>query len=80
VVAAPNILGVLRKISLQELMRLFEVEAALAKDPTNNALKKEKKDLQRYKHFFRMITERRLRYEELRQCREALKGLSQKPK
>jgi hypothetical protein len=70
----------LRKISLQELKRLFEVEAALAKDPTNNALKKEMKDLQMYKNFFRMIAERRIRLEELRQCREALKGLSQKPK
>jgi hypothetical protein len=68
------------KVSIQKLRRLFEVESALAKDPTNNALKKEMKHLQMYVDFLRRSNERRLRHEELRRCREALKGPSQKPK
>jgi hypothetical protein len=70
----------MRKVSIPKLGRLFEVESALAKDPTNNALKKEMKDLQMYKDFFQMIAERRIRLESLRRGHEALKGHSQKPK
>ena len=70
----------LRKVSMKKLRRLFEVEVALAKDPTNTALKKEMKHLQMYKDSFRMSAERRRRPEVLRQCREALKVASEKPK
>jgi Family of unknown function (DUF5681) len=69
-----------RKVSLQKLRRLFEVESALAEDPANNALKKEMKDLQVYKNFFQRGAERRVRLEVLRRYREALKGASQERK
>jgi Family of unknown function (DUF5681) len=70
----------LRKRSIGKLRRLFEVESALAEDPTNNALKKEMKDLQMYKDVFQRRAEKRARLEALRLCHEALKGPSQKPK
>jgi hypothetical protein len=70
---------VVRKISMKKLRRLFEVEVALAKDPTNKALKKEMKHLQMYEDFFLRSLERRRRLDVLRQCHEALKGPSQKP-
>jgi hypothetical protein len=59
---------------------LFEVQSALAKDPTSNALKKEMKDLQVYEDVFQRNAARRVRLEALRQSHEALKGPSQKPK
>jgi hypothetical protein len=69
-----------RKLSIEKLRRLFEVESALVEDPANNALKKEMKDLQIYKDFFARGSERRLRLEVLRRSREALKGASQEAK
>jgi hypothetical protein len=70
----------IREISIQKLMRFFEVESALAKDPTSSALKKEMIDLQKYKDFLEGGVERRIRHESLRQVREGFKRSSPKPK
>lgn len=55
-----------------ELQRYFEIDRTLDLDPTNKALKREKKELQKYFDLMKTIGERRLRHEAARQRREAL--------
>ena len=47
-----------REQSLESMRRYFEVEAALAKDPTNHALKREFKELKKYYEFLKEDSER----------------------
>jgi hypothetical protein len=66
----------------KQLPRFFEVQSALAEDPANDALKREMKDLQKYKDFFESGSQRRLRHEALRLSRKALEAFrkGQKPR
>jgi hypothetical protein len=61
-----------REQALQSMLRYFEVEAALKKDPTNKALKREFKELKKYQEFLREDSDRMLRHEALRLSRGAL--------
>jgi Family of unknown function (DUF5681) len=69
-----------RKISMKKLIRFFELQSALAEDPANDALKREMKELQKYKDFFERVSQRRDRLEALRRSREALPAKKTKPK
>ncbi len=68
-----------RQQSFESLHRYFEVEAALAKEPTNGALKREFKELKKYHEFLMKDAERIVRHEELRLSRRALETKSHKP-
>jgi hypothetical protein len=57
---------------LKAMMRYFEVEAALKKDPKNVALKREFKELKKLYDFLKKDAERNIRHEALRQSRLAL--------
>src|SRR5258708_12242645 len=61
-----------RQQSFESLRRYFEVEAALAKEPKNGALKREFKELKKNYEFLKKDAERKKRYDGLRICRQAL--------
>jgi hypothetical protein len=61
-----------RQRALESMRRYFEVEAALAKKPTNRALRREFKELKTYQDFLKKDSERNVRLEALRQSRRAL--------
>jgi hypothetical protein len=62
----------MREQSIESLRRVFEVEPALAKDPTNKALRRELEELKPYYEFLKQDSERITRHEMLREFRRAL--------
>jgi hypothetical protein len=68
-----------RQQSFESLPRYLEVEAALAKEPTNSALRREFKELKKYPEFLRKDFERRIRHDMLRLSRRALETEPHKP-
>jgi hypothetical protein len=61
------------------MRRYFEVEAALAKKPTNRALRREFKELKIYQDFLKKDAERHVRHEAMRQARRAVEAKPPKP-
>jgi hypothetical protein len=59
--------------------RYFDVEEALAKEPTNRALRREFKELKKYQDFLKKDSERNARHEALRQARRALEAKPPEP-
>ena len=59
--------------------RYLEVKAALAKEPTKRALRREFKELKKYRDFLKKDAERTTRREELRQSRRALEAKPPEP-
>jgi hypothetical protein len=68
-----------RQQSIESMWRYFEVEAALAKEPTNSTLRREFKELKKYHEFLKKDAERMLRHEALRLSRRALETKPHKP-
>ncbi len=68
-----------REQSIMSIPRYLEVEAALAKDPTNRALRREFKELKKYQEFLEQDSERMQRHEALRLSRRALETKPHKP-
>ena len=68
-----------RQHALKSMGRYFEVEAALAKKPTNRALRREFKELKKYQDFLEKDAERNFRHEALRQARRALEPKPPEP-
>jgi hypothetical protein len=68
-----------RQQALELMPRYFEVEAALAKKPTNRALRREFKDLKKYDDFLKKDAERNARHEAMRPARRALEAKPPKP-
>jgi hypothetical protein len=62
-----------RQQALESILRYFEVEKALEKDPSNAALRQEFRDLKKYYDFLKDESERNLRHEASRLAREALR-------
>jgi hypothetical protein len=63
-----------REQAFASLGRYLDVEAALAKDPTNVGLRQEYKELKKYHDFLESESKRTTRREALRRSRRALKG------
>jgi hypothetical protein len=61
-----------RELALKSMPRYFEVEAALKKDPSNRALRKELRELKKYHDFVVDDSNRNARHEALRISRRAL--------
>jgi acyl carrier protein phosphodiesterase len=57
-----------------DFSRYFEVEAALAKEPTNRALRREFNELKKYQDFLKKDAERNARHEALRLSWRALEA------
>jgi hypothetical protein len=70
---------VVRQHAIESMRRYFEVEEALAKEPTNRALRREFKELKKYRDFLKEDSERNARHKALRQARRALKAKPPKP-
>src|SRR6516225_1195079 len=70
---------VFRQHAIESMRRYFEVEAALAKEPTNRALRREFKELKKYPDFLKKDAERITRHEAQRQARRALEAKPSKP-
>ena len=70
---------VVRQQALETMGRYLEVKAALAKDPTNRALRREFKELKKYQDFLKEDSERNARHEALRQSRRALEAKPPEP-
>jgi hypothetical protein len=68
-----------RQQALESMGRYLEVNAALAKKPTNRALRREFKELKKYLDFLKKDAERNDRHEALRQARRALKAKPPEP-
>jgi Family of unknown function (DUF5681) len=68
-----------REQAIQSMRRYFEVEAALAKEPTNRALRREFKELEKYLDFLKVDAERNTRHEALRLSRRALEPKPSEP-
>ena len=68
-----------RQQALESMERYFEVKAALAKKPTNRALRREFKELKKYQDFLKEDSERDARREALRQARRALEAKPPEP-
>ena len=68
-----------RQQALESMRRYFEVKAALAKEPTNRALRREFKELKKYPDFLKKDAERITRHEAQRQARRALEAKPSKP-
>jgi hypothetical protein len=68
-----------RQQALDSLGRYFEVRDALAKEPTNRALRREFKELKKYPDFLEKDAERNARHEALRQARRALEAKPPEP-
>jgi Family of unknown function (DUF5681) len=62
-----------RALAIESLRRFFKVEAALEKDPTNRALKREFKELKKFRDFLQKDFDRNARHEALRISRRALR-------
>ena len=65
---------VFRQHAVESLSRYSEVEDALAKDPTNRALRREFKELKKYHDFLMKDAERNARHEALRLSRRTLEA------
>jgi len=63
-----------REQALKAMPRYFEVETALAKDPTNRALKRELKELKKYREFLEKDAARTTRHKALQLSRRALEA------
>jgi hypothetical protein len=70
---------VVRQQTLEKMGRYFEVKAALAKDPSNRALRREFKELKKYDDFLKEDFERNIRHEVLRLSRRALQPKPAEP-
>src|SRR6516225_4524436 len=70
---------VFRQHTIESMRRYFEVEAALAKKPTNRALRREFKELKKYQDFLKKDSERITRHEAQRQARRALEAKPPEP-
>src|SRR5260370_26318863 len=70
---------VVRQQALDSLPRYFEVRDALAKKPTNRALRREFKELKKYPDFLDKDAERNARHEANRQARRALEAKPPEP-
>ena len=70
---------VVRQHAIESMRRYFEVEAALAKKPTNRALRREFKELKKYPDFLKKDAERNARHEAMRQARRALAAKPPEP-
>jgi hypothetical protein len=70
---------VVRQQALDSLGRYFEVRDALAKKPTNRALRREFKELKKYQDFLEKDAERNFRHEAMRQARRALEAKPPEP-
>ena len=70
---------VFRQHAIESMRRYFEVEAALAKEPTNRALRREFKELKKYPDFLKKDAERNARHEAMRQARRALAAKPPEP-
>ena len=68
-----------RQQALKSMRRYFEVRDALAKKPTNRALRREFKELKKYPDFLKKDAERITRHEAQRQSRRALDAKPPKP-
>jgi hypothetical protein len=68
-----------RQKAIESMGRYFEVEAALAKEPTNRALRREFKELKKYQDFLKKDAERNARHEAMRQARRALEAKPPEP-
>jgi len=68
-----------REQAIQSMRRYFEVEAAVAKDPTNRTLRREFKELEKYYEFLKQDSERIERHEALRLSRRALETKPHEP-
>jgi len=68
-----------REQALKSMLRYFEVEAALKKQPKNGALRREFKELKQYYEFLEKDAERKIRHEALRQSRRALEPKPPEP-
>jgi hypothetical protein len=68
-----------RKQALDSMRRYFDVEEALAKEPTNRALRREFKELKKYQDFLKKDSERNARHGALRQARRALEAEPPEP-
>jgi uncharacterized protein with von Willebrand factor type A (vWA) domain len=62
----------IRDQALKSIGRYFELESALAQDPSNRELKRELKELKKYVDFIRADSERNSRHEALRIARRTL--------
>jgi rubrerythrin len=62
------------QMAVESMARYVEVEAALAKDPTNAMLKREFKDLRGHYDILKKDSERLMRHEVLRRSRRALEA------
>ena len=70
---------VLREQAIESMERYFKVEAALAKKPTNRALRREFKELKKVYEFLEKDSERMRRHEALQFARRALETKSPEP-
>ena len=61
-----------RQQAFKSMRRYFEVKTALAKEPTNRALRREFKELKKYYEYLKKDSERLQRHEALRLTRRAL--------
>jgi hypothetical protein len=61
-----------RDQALKSMRRYFELESALAQDPSNRELKREFKELKKYLDFLRADSDRNSRHEALRIARRTL--------
>jgi hypothetical protein len=69
-----------REHALKSMRRYFEVETALKEDPSNRALRKELRELQKYYDFVVEDSKRNTRLEALRVSRRALQPKPVEPK
>src|SRR6516164_621106 len=70
---------VVRQQAIESMRRYFEVRDALAKKPTNRALRREFKELEKYQDFLKKDFERNARHEAMRQARRALEAKPPEP-
>src|SRR6516162_5249776 len=68
-----------RQQAIESMRRYFEVKAALAKEPTNRALRREFKELKKYQDFLKKDAERITNHEAQRQARRALEAKPPEP-
>ena len=68
-----------REQAIQSMRRYLEVKEALAKEPTNRALRREFKDLKKIYEFLKEDSERMQRHKALRVSRRALETKSPEP-
>ena len=71
---------VVRQQALESMGRYLKVKAALAKEPTKRALRREFNELKKYYDFLKKDSERITRHEALRESRRALEAKPPGPK